>query len=106
MAAKKLSIDEVIAKEMPGFRVAKEAVADAATYEPDAVTPSLETMQAKYKMPGTSPRKRGTAKRDSIPASKSQMVVVESAAGSQGSDAPGKRLTVLVKDGKIRARQG
>jgi len=106
MAAKKLSLDEVIAKEMPGFRVAKEAAADAPAYEPDAVTPNLETMQTKYKMQGASPRKRGMAKLDSTPASKSEMVVVESAAGPQDSDAPGKRLTITVRDGKIRARQG
>jgi len=106
MATKKLSLDEVITKEMPGFRVAKEAAEDAAAFEPDAVTPSLETMKAKYKMPGSNSRKRGTAKRDSIPASKSQMVVAEPAAGPEGSDASRKRLTVLVRDGKIRARQG
>ena len=110
MATKKLSMDEVIATEMPGFRVVKEAAADAAAdaagYEPDAVTPSLESMQAKYKMKGANPAKRAGAKRDSISSSKSQMVVVESTPGPGNSDAPGKRLTVLVKDGKIRARQG
>jgi hypothetical protein len=103
MATKKLSLEEVIAKEMPGFCVSKEVAADSAAFEPDAVTPSLKTMQGKY-YPQSS-RKR-TAKPDSNPASKSQLVVVESTTSSRSSDAPDKRFTVLVKDGKVRARQG
>ncbi|MEP7354504.1 MAG: hypothetical protein ABI824_14855 [Acidobacteriota bacterium] len=106
MPVKNLSMEDVIAQQMPGFRVAKTALPDAPLSQADAVTPSLETMQAKYSMASPSGSKRAAAKADSNAGSKSELVVVEATPGGAASDAPGKRLTVLVRDGKIRARQG
>ena len=107
MATKTQRIDDVIQKEMPGFRVAKTAkpAADAAkVLAADAVTPNLETLRKKYKM--SAPAKKAAARGDAAPrGGKAQMVVIEpKSAGS--ADSPSKRMTVIVKDGKIRARQG
>ena len=105
MASKEQRLAEVIEKEMPGSRIVKpKRAADAVPNLPaDAVTPNLDAMRKKYKM-GARPE-RAAAPAGATKTGKSQMVVVESNDASS-ADAPAKRMTVVVRDGKIRARQG
>jgi len=107
VATKGQRIEDIIEKEMPGFRVAKTAkpAADAVkALAADAITPDLETLRKKYKM--SAPAKKPSAPVDAAPRTgKAQMVVIEpKKAGAP--DSPSKRMTVVVRDGKIRARQG
>ena len=104
VATKAHNVDEIIEKEMPGFRVAKasKSAADGVkVLAADAVTPNADVMR-KYKMsaPGKKAAARGDAARG-----KSRMVAIEPKHPGS-ADGPSKRLAVIVKGGAIGPRQG
>jgi hypothetical protein len=103
MAKKKsTSPEEVVRKRFPKFDVVATPSQDDAFLPPDSITPDVQTLHRKYS--SDSPEEAILEKADAASdADATQAVVIEP---KEKGDAAPKRLTVLVKKGKIRAVQG
>jgi hypothetical protein len=98
------SAAEIVKTELPEFEVVKKARPDTPYLPPDSKTPGVKQLHRKYHSDSSAEESvLTTAEPPSNPAA-TQAVVVEP------KDRPDarttKRLTVLVKRGKIRAIQG
>ncbi|HSK77946.1 MAG TPA: hypothetical protein VLQ45_15955 [Thermoanaerobaculia bacterium] len=103
------SIQKIVDKEMPGFRVvelapAPEALRDASLRKASRSLPSIVEMRRKFSpvetdaKPGDEPSLWGNS---------SQFAIVEPKGPAAGSDATARqRRTVLISHGKIIAEQG
>ncbi len=116
MAIRKVRTPEqTVLEDMPGFQLAAEprGAEDAAPHGADAIAPAIEKMKGKYfpSRPGDPATTRAELRKASKPPKgsappktpRTKMLVVEPAAA--GAE-PAKKLTVLVRDGKIVTRQG
>jgi hypothetical protein len=94
--------DDVIAKELSGFNIVKKTKRAAPFLPPDSTTPDIRKLHDKY---GSDSAEESVLERAQPPSSDeaTHAVVVEP---KNAGDGPAKQLTVLVKNGKIRAKQG
>jgi hypothetical protein len=104
MATKKSnqSVEDVVRKEFPQFDIVQTPKPDARFLPPDAKTPDVKKLHRKY----NSDSAEETVVENAEPASSetaTQAVVIEPKIKHDGQT---KRLTVLVKQGKVRAVQG
>jgi len=104
MATKRASQtdEDVVRKEFPEFDIVRRPKADGRFLPPDSKTPSVKELHRKYR----SDSAEEAAVEKAEPASSdtaTHAVVIEPKAKQ---DRATKRLTVLVKRGKVRAVQG
>ena len=104
MATKKVneSVEDVVRRAFPQFDIVQMPKADARFLPPDAKTPDVKKLHRKY----NSDSAEETVVENAEPPSSeraTQAVVIEPKVKHDG---PTKRLTVLVKQGKVRAIQG
>jgi hypothetical protein len=94
---------DAVRKALSGFEIVKKAKRDTAQFlPPDGKTPKVKKLHKKYNSDSVEGSVLAKAKPRSD-RSATKAVVVEP---KDKRDAPAKRLTVLVKQGKIRAVQG
>jgi hypothetical protein len=102
MAKKPVPPEEVVRERFPEFDIVEPAAAaDDAYLPPDTITPDVQTLHRKYNSDSPEEEVLDRADAASDPDA-TQAVVIEP---KEKGDAA-KRLTVLVKQGKIRAIQG
>lgn len=104
MATKKTrpSAEEAVRKEFPQFDIVQVPKADARFLPPDAKTPDLNQLNRKYNRDAP----ETAAVENADPGSNedtTEAVVIEPKIKHDGTT---KRLTVLMKQGKVRAVQG
>jgi hypothetical protein len=106
MAKKKTATPEaVVRKAFPTFEVVEPAKQDDAFLPPDSVTPDVKTLHRKYRSDSAA-EEASLAAAESVPEDDTTQAVIIEPRERTDTDAPAKRLTVLVKKGKIRAVQG
>jgi hypothetical protein len=104
MSAKKSeSAADVVRTALPEFEVVTKTKSDAAFLPPDGKTAGVKQLHHKYGSDAAVEEAALNAAAPPSSASATQAVVVEP---KDRRDASAKRLTVLVKQGKIRAIQG
>jgi hypothetical protein len=98
------SAENVVRKEMRGFNVAKKAKPDSTRFLPaDNKTPDVAKLHKKYQTDSPEVAVVAAAKPKSNPSATKAVVIEPKERRADGSS---KTLTVLVKQGKIRAVQG
>lgn len=105
MAKKKAATPEsVVLEAFPNFQVVEPARQDDAFLPPDTVTPDVRTLHRKYR--SDSAEETILARAESVDDDDATQAVVIEPKERTDPDVPAKRLTVLVKKGKIHAVQG
>ena len=94
--------DDVIRTEFSGFTVVKKPKRSASYLPADSTTPDVAELHRHYGSDSSEETILEKAQPPSDPAATHALVIEPQNAG----DGPGKRLTVLVKNGKVRAKQG
>jgi len=95
--------EEVIRKALPGFEAVKKPKRESGQFlPPNSTTPSVKDLHRKYQSDSLEDSVLEGCEPRSSP-STTQPIVVEQ---TDKDDSTTKRLTVLVKNGKIRAVQG
>jgi hypothetical protein len=106
--AKKKTTQEIIAQDFPGWKVVKEATTrpsvDAAAFS-DTATPPLEEIAAKL---GDSKTKKTVAKKAVKKAVKKKVDHAKfvTIAPTSQPDARSRQKVVVIRDGKVVAKQG
>ena len=94
--------EEVVRKEFPEFDIVKRPAADARFLPPDVKTPTVKELHRKYSSDSAEETIVANAE-PTTSESATHGVVLEPKARPDG---PTKRMTVLLKQGKVRAVQG
>jgi hypothetical protein len=108
---KSAKAEDVVRKKFPKFDVVKGSGKSPgkspgkkdAFQPPDSTTPDVKTLHKKYKSDSAAEEESIAHAAPASDPNATSAVVIEP---KEKGDAPAKRLTVLVKQGKVRAVQG
>jgi hypothetical protein len=104
---KSAKAEDVVRKKFPKFDVVKGSGKSSgkkdAFQRPDSTTPDVKTLHKKYKSDSAAEEESIAHAAPASDPDATSAVVIEP---KEKGDAPAKRLTVLVKQGKVRAVQG